>query len=158
VQRNLKADNILLKCDHPSSEHRMAAVWPRGPLWIAKVRDFGTTKLKMESTAYANQTLNVGSVMFMAPEAYELEDGDMQPERFHPRKTDVYSFGLICFCVVIGEPAPFPPTHLMNPSVTAFKHRVRNGMRPRLPPNCPDCLFGLIPQCWRGNPVNRPDF
>jgi len=65
---------------------------------------------------------------------------------------------VICCCVLIGEPTPFPPTELMNPSVRAFKARVRNRKRPQLPPNCPNCLSGLIQQCWDGNPVNRPDF
>jgi hypothetical protein len=157
VHRDLKPDNILVKRDHPIYECEVASPWGEGPLWIAKVSDFGTTKLKMESTAYANQTLPIGTTMFMAPEAYEL-DGDMQPERFHPKKTDVYSFGLICFCVLIGEPTPFPPTELRNPSVRAFKRRVQSGRRPELPPNCPNYLSGLIQQCWRGNPVNRPDF
>jgi len=158
VHRDLKPDNILVKRDLLSSELGMRDVWGGGPLWIVKVSDFGTTKLKMESTAYANQTLPIGTTMFMAPEAYELEDGDMQPERFHPKKTDVYSFGLICFCVLIGKPTPFPPTELRNPSVSAFKGRVRNGKRPQLPPNCPNYLSGLIQQCWDGNAVNRPDF
>jgi serine/threonine protein kinase len=158
VHRDLKPDNILVKFDNPGYEDRLAAVSDGAPFWIAKVSDFGTTKLKMETTAYANQTLPIGTTMFMAPEAYELEDGDMQPERFHPKKTDVYSFGLICFCVLIGEPTPFPPTELRDPSVRAFKARVRNGKRPQLPPNCPNYLSGLIQQCWDGNPVNRPDF
>jgi len=157
VHRDLKPDNILVKCDHPASEDSTSAPQAE-PFLIAKISDFGSTKLKMESTAYANQTLPIGTTMFMAPEAYELEDGDMQPERFHPKKTDVYSFGLICLCVLIGEPTPFPPTELMNPSVRAFKGKVREGKRPRLPRNCPHYLSGLIRQCWDGNPVNRPDF
>jgi serine/threonine protein kinase len=158
VHRDLKPDNILVKRDHPASPYSMAALLVVEPLWIAKVSGAGTMKLKMESTAYANQTLPLGTTMFMAPEAYELEDGDMQPERFHPKKTDVYSFGLICFCVLIAEPTPFPPTELRNPSMRAFKRRVQSGMRPELPPNCPNYLSGLIQQCWRGNPVKRPDF
>ncbi|KAH9532354.1 hypothetical protein CY35_19G088900 [Sphagnum magellanicum] len=157
VHRDLKPDNILVRRDHPASEDSMSARQGE-PLLIAKVSDFGNTKLKMESTAYANQTLPIGTTMFMAPEAYELEDGDMQPERFHPKKTDVYSFGLICFCVLIGEPTPFPPTELMNPSVRAFKGKVRKGKRPQLPCACPHYLSGLIEQCWDGNPVIRPDF
>jgi serine/threonine protein kinase len=112
----------------------------------------------MESTAYANQTIPIGTTMFMAPEVYKLEDGDTKPERFHPKKTDVYSFGLICFCVLIGEPTPFPPTELMNLSVREFKARVQDGMRPQLPLNCLNSLSGLIEQCWDENPVNRPDF
>jgi serine/threonine protein kinase len=157
VHRDLKPDNILVKRDHPASEDSMSALRAE-PLWIAKVSDFGTTKLKMETTAYANQTMPIGTTMFMAPEVYELEDGDMKPERFYPKKTDVYSFGLICFCVLIGEPTPFPPTELMNPTVREFKARVRNGKRPQVPPNCPNYFSGLIQQCWDGYPVNRPDF
>jgi serine/threonine protein kinase len=157
VHRDLKLDNILVKSHRPASEDS-TSVLPAEPLWIAKVSDFGTTKLKMESTAYANQTMAIGTTMFMAPEVYELEDVDMQPTSFHPKKTDVYSFGLICFCVLMGEPTPFPPTKLINPSVKAFKDRVREGKRPRLPRRCPDYLSGLIQQCWNGTPVNRPDF
>jgi hypothetical protein len=157
VHRDLKTENILVKCDRPASEDSMSALGAE-PLWIAKVSDFGTTKLKMESTAYANQTIPIGTTMFMAPEVYKLEDGDTKPERFHPKKTDVYSFGLICFCVLIGEPTPFPPTELMNLSVREFKARVQDGMRPQLPLNCLNSLSGLIEQCWDENPVNRPDF
>jgi hypothetical protein len=156
VHRDLKPDNILVKRDHPASEDSTSAPQAEA-FWIAKVSDFGTTKLKMESTAYANQTMPIGTTMFMAPEAYGLEHGDKQPERFHPKKTDVYSFGLICFCVLIGEPTPFPPSEVMK-YVKAFKGRVRNGKRPQLPPTCPNYLSTLIQQCWDGNPLNRPDF
>jgi serine/threonine protein kinase len=158
VHRDLKPENILVKCVHPSSEHPMEALWEEGPLCIAKVSDFGTTKLKMESTAYANQTTPIGTTMFMAPEAYRREDADTQPERFHPKKLDVYSFGLICFCVLTGEPTPFPPTEFINATGRPFKERVREGQRPELPEYCPHRLSTLIQQCWDGNPVNRPDF
>jgi serine/threonine protein kinase len=157
VHRDLKTENILVKRDRPASEDSMSALGAE-PLWIAKVSDFGTTKLKMESTAYANQTIPIGTTMFMAPEVYKLEDGDTKPERFHPRKADVYSFGLICFCVLIGKPTPFPPAELMNPSVKAFKERVQKGKRPDLPDYCSNSLSTLIEQCWDENPVNRPDF
>jgi serine/threonine protein kinase len=157
VHRDLKTDNILVKRDRPASEDSMSAPEAEA-LWIAKLSDFGTMKWTMESTAYENQTVPIGTTMFMAPEAYDLEAGDRPPERFHPKKTDVYSFGVICFCVLIGEPTPFPPAEFMKRSVKAFKGRVRKGKRPQLPPNCPNCLSGLIQQCWGGNPVNRPDF
>jgi tRNA A-37 threonylcarbamoyl transferase component Bud32 len=156
VNRDLKPDNILVKRDHLASEDSTSAPQAEA-FWIAKVSDFGTMKLKMESTAYENQTMPIGTTMFMAPEAYGLENGDKQPERFHPKKLDVYSFGLICFCVLIGEPTPFPPPEVLN-SVKAFKGRVRNGTRPQLPPTCPNYLSALIQQCWDANPDNRPDF
>ncbi|CAK9875789.1 unnamed protein product [Sphagnum jensenii] len=157
VHRDLKTENILIKCDGPGSESSMLDGVVK-PLWIAKISDFGTTKVKMDSTAYANQTMNTGTTMFMAPEMYEVEHVDQEPERFHPKKTDVYSFGLICFAVLTGEPTPFPIDELGNPSVKTFKDRVREGKRPQLPHYCPSLLSNLIQQCWNGNPDERPNF
>jgi len=157
VHRDLKPENILVKRDDSGPESLMLAP-PVEHFWIAKVSDFGCAKEKMESMAYAGQTTNVGTTMFMAPEMYGLENGAQHPERFHAMKTDVYSFALICFVVLTSESAPFPFKELMNPTVKAFKDRVRNGKRPELPPNCPVYLSDLIEQCWDDNPVKRPDF
>ncbi|CAK9875804.1 unnamed protein product, partial [Sphagnum jensenii] len=157
VHRDLKTDNILIKCDGCGSESSMLDPAVK-PAWIAKISDFSTTKVKMDSTAYANQTMNTGSIMFMAPEMYRVECAEEWPERFHPKKTDVFSFGLICFAVLIGEPTPFPVEELTNPTPTAFKDRVREGKRPELPPYCPSQLSNLIQQCWDANPDERPNF
>ncbi|CAK9209766.1 unnamed protein product [Sphagnum troendelagicum] len=153
VHRDLKPGNILVKCDKPSTESSILA--PE-PFWIAKICDFGNTKAKMESAVYNEQTINIGTTMFMAPELYALELGEEEPEIFHPKKTDVYSFGLLCLAVLIGEPTPFSVTELI-PSKT-FKDGVRKGKRPKLPPNCPVDLCSLIQQCWDGNPDKRPNF
>ncbi len=152
VHRDLKTDNILIKCDGPGSESSMLDLVVK-PLWIAKISDFGTTKVTMDSTACANQTMNTGTTMFMAPEMYAVQRAD---ERCHPKKADVYSFGLICCAVLIGEPTPFPVDELLKPTV--FKDRVREGKRPQLPHYCPNQLSNLIQQCWDGNPDERPNF
>jgi hypothetical protein len=157
VHRDLKTDNILIKCDAPGFESSMLGLVVK-PLWIAKISDFGTTKVTMDSTAYANQTMNTGTTMFMAPEMYAVQRADQLPERCHPKKADVYSFGLICFAVLTGEPTPFPTHELWNPTVKTFKDRVLSGMRPQLPPDCPSHLSLLIQQCWDGNPDERPNF
>jgi hypothetical protein len=91
--------------------------------------------------------------MFRARETYEELPGGS-----HPKKADIYSFGLICFSILIWKPLPFQPQELSNPSFAAFKGRVREGKRPELPPGCPHHLSVLIQQCWDGNPVKRPDF
>jgi serine/threonine protein kinase len=157
VHRDLKTDNILIKCDGPGSESSMLDLAVK-PLWIAKISDFGTTKVKMDSTAYANQTMNTGTTMFLAPEMYAVQRADQLPERCHPKKADVYSFGLICFAVLTGEPTPFPTDELRNPTLKTFKDRVVRGMRPQLPADCPSHLSLLIQQCWDGNPDERPNF
>jgi hypothetical protein len=160
VHRDLKPENILIKCDGCGSESSTSTSMVQEPLWIAKVSDFGTTKVKLESTAYANQTLPIGTTMYMAPEVYDLESADEKPKRFYPLKTDVYSFGLICYSVLIGKPIPFPYEEVLNPSVRAFKDRVRKGYRPHIPKdlNCPYRLSTLIQHCWDGNPMKRPTF
>jgi serine/threonine protein kinase len=155
VHRDLKPDNILIKCDGCGSESLTSTSMVQEPLWIAKVSDFGTTKVKLESTAYANQTLPIGTLMYMAPEAYKLESADEEPERFHPLKTDVYSFVLICYSVLIGKPTPFPFVEMLNPSVRAFKDTMQKGHRPQLlkDSNCPYRLSTLIQHCWDGDPM-----
>jgi hypothetical protein len=158
VHRDLKTDNILIKCDGPGSESSMLDVVVK-PLWIAKICDFGTTRVKMDSTAYANQTKNIGSIKFMAPEVYKVQLADQLPdEKCHPKKADVYSFALICFAVLTGEPTPFSTDDILNLSLEKWKISVLRGMRPQLPPDCPDQLSLLIQQCWNGNPDERPNF
>ncbi len=160
VHRDLKPDNILIKCYGCGSESSTSTSMVQEPLWIAKVSDFGTTKVKLESTAYANQTLPIGTLMYMAPESYKLESANEEPERFHPMKTDVYSFGLICYSVLIGRPTPFPFAEMLNPSVRAFKDRMQKGHRPQLlkDSDCPYRLSTLIQHCWDGDPMKRPTF
>jgi serine/threonine protein kinase len=153
VHRDLKPKNILIKrCDYPGSGgSKIAQVV--GPLWIVKVSDFGTMKV-MESTTQNTAIGRVyGTLMFMAPETYEE-----LPGRSHPKKADIYSFGLICFSILIWKPLPFPRPELSNRTYKDFIASVREGERPELPPGCPHHLSVLIQQCWDGNPVKRPDF
>jgi serine/threonine protein kinase len=124
VHHDLKPESIhVKKCDNPHAESPVPAPLAEA-FWIAEIGDFGNTKAKMESAVYNEQTINIGTTMFMAPELYKLEPGEKEPEIFHPKKIDVYSFGLLCLAVLIGEPTPFPYTELWNPSLMAFKDRV----------------------------------
>jgi serine/threonine protein kinase len=153
AHRDLKPDNILVKrCDDPGSGgSKLAQVVE--PVWIAKVSDFGTMKVMESATQKTTNGCRYGTPMFRAPETYEE-----LPGRSHPKKADMYSFGLICFSILIWKPLPFPPEELRNPSFAEFKARVREGKRPELPAGCPHHLSVLIQECWDGNPVKRPDF
>jgi hypothetical protein len=52
VHRDLKPDNILVKCDKPGSE---CSILAPERFWIAKISDFRTAKAKMESAVYDQQ-------------------------------------------------------------------------------------------------------
>jgi hypothetical protein len=163
VHRDLKADNILVKKvqevsadHHPDFKNSMSSPLSN-PVWIAKISDFGTSKVKNQSTAYRNQTIQIGTTMYMAPEVYELDPEDKIPKRFHPMKTDVYSFGILCSTLVTGNPSPFQIDGV-NVTAKKFKALVRQGKRPKLPPDCPARLSGLIKQCWHADPLLRPSF
>jgi len=141
---------------HPDSKNSTSCPLSN-PVWIAKICDFGTSKVKNQSTAYLHQTIQIGTTMYMAPEVYELDPQDEIPEKFHPMKTDVYSFGILCFTVVDGNPSQF---QIEGENVTAmkFKALMRQGKRPNLPPDCPARLSGLIKRCWHADPLLRPSF
>ncbi|KAH8950296.1 hypothetical protein BDL97_10G077600 [Sphagnum fallax] len=163
VHRDLKPENILVKKvqevsadHHPDFKNSMSSP-PSNPVWIAKICDFGTSKVKNQSTAYRNHTMQIGTTMFMAPEVYELEPEGEIPQRFHPMKTDVYSFGILCSTVLTGIPFELQIDGL-NVTVKKFKDSVREGKRPNLPPDCPARLSGLIQRCWHADPILRPSF
>jgi serine/threonine protein kinase len=158
VHRDLKPQNILVKKvqevsadHHPDFKNSVSS-----PVWIAKICDFGTSKVKNQSTTYTNHCMQVGTTMFMAPELYELDPEVEIPKRFHPMKTDVYSFGILCFTVVTGNCSQF----LIDGVNTTmeFKASVREGKRPNLPLGCPARLSGLIKRCWHMDPRLRPSF
>ncbi|CAM6024420.1 unnamed protein product [Sphagnum balticum] len=156
VHRDLKPDNILVKLvDSTSLNPSVADLMPHPvPFRIAKISDFGTAKIKHDSTAYSHQTIPIGTTMFMAPEAFDLPPDVEPPRRFHPMKTNVYIFGLICIALLTGKSSPFEKTK----SAQSFKDSVREGKRPRIPHNCPSRLSALIQRCWDGNPHERPNF
>jgi hypothetical protein len=163
VHRDLKPQNILVKkvqelsVDHHPDFKNSTSCPLSNPVCIAKICDFGTSKVKNQSTAYSHQTIPIGTTMYMAPEVYELDPEDEIPERFHPMKTDVYSFGILCSTVMIGSPSRL---QIDGVDVTAkkFKASVRQGKRPNLPLDCPARLSGLIKRCWHADPLLRPSF
>ncbi len=163
VHRDLKPANILVKnvqevsADHHPDSKNSTSCPLLNPVWIAKICDFGTSKVKNHSTAYSHQTIQIGTTMYMAPKVYELDPEDEIPKRFHPMKTDVYSFCILCFTVVTGNPFPFKIDGV-NVTTMKFKASVQQGNRSYLPPDYPARLSGLIKQCWHVDPLLRPSF
>ncbi|KAJ7514590.1 hypothetical protein O6H91_23G051300 [Diphasiastrum complanatum] len=146
AHRDIKSLNILIKfADLPASLGQDARLY-------AKIGDFGLSRIKNESTRHSNQTPNVGTRRWKAPEVFNVEDDEEdRPTRFHPFKTDVYSFGIVCAEILTGK-EPF------GEDLFGLWRRVKGGERPKLPQSCPTRLVFLVTKCWDGNPLQRPHF
>jgi len=116
------------------------------------VADFGLAKAKLKSLTATNQTKDIGTTPYRAPELYTQEE-EIAKENY-PLKADVYSYGITCAEILTGK-IPFPRTEYKR---TELLQVVRQGERPPLPLNCPTLLANLIKRCWDTDPCHRPGF
>jgi hypothetical protein len=142
AHRDLKPSNVLVNLENSSRAYSV------------KIADFGLTKTKEASRTYKDQTTNLGTSKYMAPEMISFvinEKGE-----FNPTKADVYSFGIMCFEILTGQSA-FGEIKNWR----AFKKDVKeNGnFRPDLQQGSgPLRLESLIERCWDDDRHSRPDF
>jgi serine/threonine protein kinase len=157
VRRDLKSTNILVKCD----EHD-------GHVY-AKVADFGLSKTKESSCTYSNLTMDQRTTRWMAPELFGNFDQSVpiqvcqetqhpslsneQISRRYPFKVDIYSFGMVCYEILTGN-IPFH-NHI---AMTELRTKIKDGLRPNLPEQCPHQLSKLIQECYHPDPATRPSF
>ncbi|CAK9033269.1 Glutamine synthetase leaf isozyme [Durusdinium trenchii] len=107
----------------------------------AKVADFGLSRLKDED---AGMTA-CGTPAWTAPEIVKLEQYD--------EKVDVYSFGIVMWELISRE-EPYQGQGGVQVAYMA----VEQGLRPEIPPYCPELFAQLMVECWEENPDMRPDF
>ncbi len=146
VHRDLKSMNILVKYN----EHDKHV--------YAKVADFGLSKIKESSCTYSNLTMDLGTTRWMAPELFgDSEDHNVGPSssseslQYH-FKVDVYSFGMVCYEILTGY-VPFFNFKLMD-----LRKRIKDGLRPNMPEQCPEQLSTLVQACYHPDPKARPSF
>ncbi len=149
VHRDLKSNNILVKYNE------------RDRHVYAKVADFGLSKIKEFSCTYSNQTMDLGTTRWMAPELFgDSKDHNLGPSssresnlslKYH-FKVDVYSFGMVCYEILTGC-VPF-----FNIKLTDLRKRIKDGLRPDMPKQCPEQLSTLVQFCYHPNPKARPSF
>lgn len=82
----------------------------------------------------------------------------MAPEviRSEPYGTpaDVYSFGVLLFCLVNGEGYPYGEMYLA-PAHAAIGV-AKQGLRPRISHRIPERIAQIIIMCWASEPSLRP--
>ncbi|CAN5951241.1 unnamed protein product [Sphagnum jensenii] len=154
AHRDVKSMNVLVKRLSGAPELEYSEGYLN-----AKLADFGLSKTKNSSTRYANQTPDVGTRRWMAPEVFEITKDKIDidvvqlPEIAHPFKADVYSFALLCYEILTGK-VPFEGEKMAD----LYKLITHEHARPKLPKICPRRLASLIRRCWEHDPLSRPYF
>ena len=90
-------------------------------------------------------TGETGSYRFMAPEVFRHEA--------YGRPVDVYSFSMITYNMLVGEP-PWPEL----PGPEAAQAAAHHSSRPDVPRHWDAKLGTLLRMCWADNPSARPSF
>jgi serine/threonine protein kinase len=111
--------------------------------WNVRIGDFGHS-ISFDSAPPKREWPSIGS-HYLAPECY---DNQCTPE------SDVFSFGLILFELVTGQPAF--EKNLSQQAVAALV--VVNDARPDIPESVLPAVHDLIQQCWASDPDYRPSF
>jgi serine/threonine protein kinase len=132
IHTDLKPANIMLDSDAK----------------IAKIADFGLSKLKMASYAGSNA---VGTILYFAPEMLLCGVPSDRP-------TDIYAMGLILWEMLSGIPvwhnadgSPFRPFQLM----AKYNRRERPSLD-ELPLGLDPAVIALMQDCWAEDPAQRP--
>jgi len=143
IHGDLKADNILVD----DNGH-------------ARLCDFGMARL-LEGTNTGSSTGGHGTIRWMAPELFVLDEVEENNLTFAPKPTtasDIYSFGCVCFELYTGR---YPFWNLrIEPQVIL---QIIRGGRPKFPPrmerrcvDIPDDIWKLVHRCWSQVPDERP--
>jgi serine/threonine protein kinase len=125
--------------------------------------DFGLsrTKAQLGMTTSTGGLKGVGTVPYMAPELFEVDD-DGDPKHKSSKATDVYAFGMTAFCILIGQCGLNGPYPDEDENGDDFKVRkaVKAGKRPcdyvPWPDGVPEKMKELLSLCWDQDEKKRP--
>ncbi|KAG2493311.1 hypothetical protein HYH03_008446 [Edaphochlamys debaryana] len=131
---DLKPSNILL---------RSSAGDPRG--FVAKVSDFGLSRLLTRDTESVHNPEPYGTVRYLAPET-------VSGSSFHA--SDVWSFGVVMWQLVTGEVAPWPSLRNMQ----ILMGVMHGELRLTVPPSTYPPLAHLLEGCLAHDHTQRPAF
>ncbi len=111
-----------------------------------KITDFGLSQATAQGCSLRDGKEGArGTPLWMAPEVLEGKE--------FSTSADVYSFGIVLW-EIFTRKEPFSQFR----NYQKFKEAVvKQGVRPRIPPECPPSLAQLIERCWAADPLLRPN-
>jgi tRNA A-37 threonylcarbamoyl transferase component Bud32 len=145
VHRDLKPSNVLVQPENFGESSYIHV----------KLGDFGTAKNYLNSETFSEQTPNLGTKWYAAPEVIfgkQMPQPDGTPK--FPPKADVWSFSMVCYQVLSGK----RPFH-QESKIGTFHAKIQDPkLRPLFPQDCPDYISTCISRCWEQSPDKRPTF
>ncbi|KAL0123932.1 hypothetical protein PUN28_006035 [Cardiocondyla obscurior] len=131
IHRDIAARNCLLTTKAPGR--------------TVKIADFGMARDIYKSGYYRKGGSAKFPVRWMSPESFM--------EGIFSIKADVWAFGVLLWEIMSFGYKPY-----LQYSNTEVVTMVKNGTRLEQPTGCPDPIYGIMMQCWRTRPDNRPSF
>jgi serine/threonine protein kinase/Tfp pilus assembly protein PilF len=126
VHRDLKPQNIMI--DREGN---------------ARIMDFGIAR-SLKAKGITDAGVMIGTPEYMSPEQAEVKDVD--------QRTDIYSFGVILYEMLVGR-VPFEGETLLG---IAMKHKSQPPQNPKeLNPQLPDDLNRMVLKCLEKNKEKR---
>ncbi|KAL6321897.1 hypothetical protein AAG906_035605 [Vitis piasezkii] len=130
IHRDVKSTNILLD-----------------EKWLAKVSDFGLSKLGPTSMTQTHvSTVVKGSFGYVDPEYFQY--------RQVTEKSDVYSFGVVLFEVLCARPAVIADAP--EKQVRALDRIMDQNLRDEVAPECMKKFGEIVDSCVRDKGIERP--
>ena len=115
--------------------------------WIAKVADFGLSRVKSKVAVEHQTKTAVGATKWLAPETLM--------EARYSEKSDVFSFGITMWEILYRA----EPYDALTPAAVSMQVvRADNPLRPALTDACPAPWRALMTECWAPSPQARPSF
>ncbi|XP_068601886.1 tyrosine-protein kinase receptor UFO [Brachionichthys hirsutus] len=109
------------------------------------VADFGLSKKIYNGDYYRQGRISKMPVKWIAIESLA--------DRVYTTKSDVWSFGVTMWEIATRGQTPYPGVE--NSEIYDY---LRQGNRLKQPPDCLDCIYGLMFSCWLLSPKDRPSF
>ncbi len=115
----------------------------------AKICDFGLGKSMDQTSVYHKMKRHTVPVSWLAPECLDLERNE------YSTHSDVWSYGVLLWeMFTLGE-EPFPE---LKKYPLRLLYKLRQGDRLMAPNYTPPSICGLMSDCWKMEPSERPTF